>query len=267
MLRLASALAGRPFRSRGSDWENRPRSPDIIEVELRLTLKNSLYQWVRRLKGGVGTTEMRGIAVTVLPIAPLTDASFAARLAAVLPSQTQLAGGRLIVMAFELDTLSHIDVFRSALAGYDQTRCLVIRARSASPELFSQALRVAPRELSALNASILERCMPARALRVTSSNGTDLRIRLDPRPYGWISVRGRSRPGSFTIIPADEGATSPASINGVLVADFAIHVNVMTSLDVRLQGHPVTGVIEYVKRSITTAATATCRVFSISVFR
>ena len=188
--------------------------------------------------------EMRGIAVTVLPMAPLTDASFAARLAAVLPSQTQLAGGRLIVMAFELDTLSHIDVFRSALAGYDQTRCLVIRARSASPELFSQALRVAPPELSALNASILERCMPARALRVTSSNGTDLQIRLDPRLYGWISIRGRSRPGSFTIIPAGEVATSPASINGVLVADFAIHVNIVTSLDVRLQDHPVTVVID-----------------------
>jgi hypothetical protein len=91
---------------------------------------------------------MRGIAVTVLPIAPLTDASFAARLAAVLPSQTQLAGGRLIVMAFELDTLSHIDVFRSALAGYDQTRCLVIRARSASPSSFHK--RCASRRASSL---------------------------------------------------------------------------------------------------------------------
>jgi leucyl aminopeptidase (aminopeptidase T) len=188
--------------------------------------------------------EIRAITVTVLPMAPLRDASFAARLAAALPSQTQLAAGRLIIMTFELDTLSHIEVFRDALAGYEQSRCLVIRARSASLELFSQALRVAPRELCALNAAILERCMPAHALRVTSSNGTDLQIRLDPQRYGWISVRGRSRPGSFTILPAGEVATSPASINGVLVADFAIHVNVMTSLDVRLQDHPVTVVIE-----------------------
>jgi leucyl aminopeptidase (aminopeptidase T) len=101
-----------------------------------------------------------------------------------------------------------------------------------------------PRELCALNAAILEHCMPAQALRVTSSKGTDLQIGLDARRHGWISVRGRSHPGSFTILPAGEVATSPASINGVLVADFAIHVNVVTSLDVRLDDHPVTVVIE-----------------------
>jgi leucyl aminopeptidase (aminopeptidase T) len=187
--------------------------------------------------------EMRGIAVTALPMEPLRDSSFAARFAATLPAQVQLAG-RLIVMTFELDTISHTDVFRDALAGYDQTRCLVIRALGACPELFSQALRIAPRELSALNASILERCIPAHALRVTSSNGTDLQIRLDPEQYKWTSIRGVPRPGSFMIIPAGEVATLPASVDGKLVADFAIHVNVVTSLDVRLQDHPVTVVIE-----------------------
>lgn len=186
--------------------------------------------------------EMRGIGVTVLPMAPLRDATFAARLAAALPSQAQLAG-RLIVMTFELDTLSHMDEFRDALAGYDPTRYLVIRARSASPELFSQALRVGPVELSALNTAILERCMPADALRVTSASGTDLRIRLDAQRHGWISVRGRSHPGSFTILPAGEVATSPAVINGVLVADFALCVNLVTSFDVRLRDHPITVVI------------------------
>jgi len=188
--------------------------------------------------------EMRGIAVTVLPMAPLRDASFAARLAAVLPSQTRLAGGRLIVITFELDTISHTDVFRGALAGYDQTRCLAIRALGACPELFSQALRIGPGELSALNASILERCMPARALRVASSNGTDLQIRLDPQRYKWTSIRGRSHPGSFTIIPAGEVATLPASVDGKMVGDFAFHVNVVTSLDVRLQDHPVSVVVK-----------------------
>jgi hypothetical protein len=111
--------------------------------------------------------EMRHIPVRVLPMAPLRDETFAARLAAALPSPSQLAG-RLVVMTFELDTLSHLGVFRAALAGYDPSRYLVIRARSASPELFSHALRVGPRELSALNTTILERCMPAEALRVTS---------------------------------------------------------------------------------------------------
>jgi leucyl aminopeptidase (aminopeptidase T) len=186
--------------------------------------------------------EMRGIAVTVLPMAPLRDETFAARLVAALPSPSRLAG-RLIVMTFELDTLSHVDVFREALAAHAPSRYLVIRARSASPELFSKALRVGPRELSALNTAILERCMPAEALRVTSPRGTDLRIRLDRERHEWISVRGRSRPGSFTILPAGEVATSPAVIDGVLVADFALHVNLVTSFDVRLADHPITVVI------------------------
>lgn len=187
--------------------------------------------------------EARSIPVTVLPMAPLRDATFAERLAAALPPPAQIAG-RLVVMTFELDTLSHIDVFRDVLAGYDPSRYLVIRARSASPELFTQALRVGPRELSPLNTAILERCMPATALHVTSPSGTDLRIRLDAQEHGWISVRGRSRPGSFTILPAGEVATSPAVIDGVLVADFALHVNLVTSFDVSLQHHPITVVVQ-----------------------
>jgi leucyl aminopeptidase (aminopeptidase T) len=184
--------------------------------------------------------EMRGIAVSVLPMAPFRDESFASRLAAVLPAPAQLAGGRVVVMTFELDTISHTDVFRSALAVYEQTQSLVIRALGACPELFSQALKIAPTELSALNATLLERCIPARSLRVTSPNGTDLRVTLDPDKYRWTSIRGMSRPGSFTVIPAGEVATLPASVDGTIVADFAFHVNVVTSLDVRLHEHPVT---------------------------
>src|SRR5689334_21254633 len=56
--------------------------------------------------------ESRRIAVTVLPMAPLRDDGFAATLAAALPAQLI---GRLIIITFELDTLSHIDVFRRAL--------------------------------------------------------------------------------------------------------------------------------------------------------
>jgi leucyl aminopeptidase (aminopeptidase T) len=184
--------------------------------------------------------EMRGIAVSVLPMAPFQDASFASRLAAVLPAPAQLAGGRVVVMTFELDTISHTDVFRSALAAYDERQRLVIRALGACPELFSQALRIAPSELSALNVALLERCIPARTLRVTSPNGTDLRIRLDPEQYRWTSIRGTSRPDSFTVIPAGEVATLPASVDGTIVADFAFHVNAVTSLDVRLHDHPIT---------------------------
>jgi leucyl aminopeptidase (aminopeptidase T) len=46
------------------------------------------------------------------------------------------------------------------------------------------------------------------------------------------------------ILPAGEIATYPESINGKLVADGAIHANVVTSLDVRLRDHPLTIEIE-----------------------
>lgn len=183
--------------------------------------------------------ELRGIPVKLVPMSPLVDLSLAERLSAALPSPSKLAG-RLIIMTFELETMSHTDVFREAMSIYDTSRCSVIRAMSACPELFSQALRVTPSQLSAFNAAVLDRCMPARSLRVVSPGGTDLRIGLDLQRFRWVSTRGVSHPGAFTIIPSGEVATYPASIDGVLVADFALHVNRTIEFDVRLQDHPIT---------------------------
>jgi hypothetical protein len=187
--------------------------------------------------------EMRGIDVRQLSMTPLRDPNFYERLKSALPPPDALPG-RLILMTFERDTMSHDRMVRAALASYDPNRCAVFRAISASRSLFSNALRVAPAELSARNTALLERFMAAEILRIESSGGTSLQVGIDSKRHRWISNRGVWRPGHFVILPAGEVATFPASIDGVLVADFAFNVNAITDCDARLSDHPITVRIE-----------------------
>ena len=186
--------------------------------------------------------ESRAINTKVLAMAPLRDEGFSGRLKEVLPAPNTL-NGKLIVLTFERDTMSHNSVLREALTAYNVNDVIVLRAISTCPELFSMALQVVPDELSARNTAILERCMTAKRLRITSASGTDLKVRLDPR-HRWISNRGVWRPGNFVILPAGEVATFPSAIDGVLVADFAFNVNAITKLDSRLSQEPITVWIE-----------------------
>jgi len=184
--------------------------------------------------------ELRGIPASRVWMSPLRDEGFPERLTSALPDPAGIAG-RLIVLGLERDTLSHAHTLASALVGYERTQ--VVRAISACPSLFSTALRVLPEELAARNTAILERLMSAERLHITTPGGSDLRVTLDPR-HRWISNRGMVRPGSVMIVPAGEVATFPASIAGVLVADFAFNVNAIADRDSRLHEHPVTVHIE-----------------------
>ncbi len=185
----------------------------------------------------------RGIAPRLVSMRPLRDSGFLQRLRTTLPSPGELSG-RLLILTFERDTMSHNHVIRAALAEFDKNRCEVIRAMNAGPDLFSLAFHLSPDELSARNTAILERCMAADRLRVESPGGTDLRVRLDNSRFRWVSNRGVWRPGKFVIIPAGEVATFPASISGTIVADFAINVNTLLSHDARLTSCPVTAEID-----------------------
>jgi len=176
-------------------------------------------------------------------MAPLHDIEFEDRLSAVLP-KPQDVPGRLIFVTLELDTLSHDHIIRSVLSNHNKESTVVYRVISACDSLFTDALSITPEALSARNAAILEQCMGKKRLRVTADAGTDLRIALDSRKHRWISNRGVWRPGSSVLLPAGEVATFPASIEGVLVADFAFNLNVMTRVDARLDRHPVTVWIE-----------------------
>lgn len=187
--------------------------------------------------------ELRNIPVNRVWMAPLSDNGFQDRLTPALPSLAEFTG-RLVILTFERDTMSHTGTLTSALSRYEKERCVVFRAISSSPSLFSDALRVRPEELSARNTAILERCMTADQLRIKTSGGTDLRVKIDTNRHRWISNRGTARPGGTVVLPAGEVATFPASISGVHVADFAFNVNAVTDHDVRLHDHPVTIWIE-----------------------
>lgn len=187
--------------------------------------------------------ESRGVDTRRVCMSPLRDDDFLDNFTSVLPSPAALPG-RLVVLTFERDTMSHNSLIRSALSEFDKTRCMVFRAISTCPSLFSEALAVSPEELSARNTTLLTRCMAATKLRIKTVGGTDLRVTLDSRRYRWISNRGMWRPGRFVMLPAGEVATFPESIEGVLVADFAYNVNAISDRDARLHDHPVTVWIE-----------------------
>ncbi|MCC7271659.1 MAG: hypothetical protein IT561_03260, partial [Alphaproteobacteria bacterium] len=153
-----------------------------------------------------GALEVRGVDTRLVPMAPLDDAGFAARLAAALPSPADLRG-RLLVMVLERGTMSHSAALRDGLADFDAERRVVIRSLSSCPDLFTQALRARPSDLAARNATLLGRFSGARRLRIACSGGTRLDVALDGDRYRWISNRGIGRPGSAIILPAGEVAT------------------------------------------------------------
>lgn len=187
--------------------------------------------------------KQRGFAAQIVSMRKLQDATFAERFGAVLPQPAALPG-RLVVITLERDTMSHFNVFESAIKTYGGERTMVLRIISASTEFFTKALNVTPAQLSDLNATLLDRVKPARKVRVKSSGGTDLEIGVDSEKYHWISNRGVWRPGGFTILPAGEIATYPADVNGVLIADGAFNANIITKLNARLADNPVRVEIE-----------------------
>ncbi|WP_431041216.1 hypothetical protein ACQUSR_04470 [Streptomyces sp. P1-3] len=182
--------------------------------------------------------KQRGISPSLIAMRPLVDHEFAGRLNAVLPDPAELAG-RLIVFTVEKDTMSHFGPLVEVLQRYGGERCMVVRIISASPHFFEKSLNLSPTELSARNASLLNRLLGVRDIRVRTRGGTDLRIGLDSNKFDWISNRGVWRPGGFTILPAGEIATYPARIDGVLVADGALNCNVITGIDTRLGENPL----------------------------
>lgn len=187
--------------------------------------------------------ELRDIPVKRVWMAPLRDDGFSDRLTPVLPPPSDL-DGRMVLLSFERDTMSHTGAVSSALSKYPIDQRAAFRAISASSSLFSDSMRAVPDDLSARNAAILEQLLPANRLRITTPGGSDLTVGLDNARHRWISNRGMARPGSVVILPAGEVATYPASISGTFVGDFAFNVNAITDRDARLHLHPVQVQIE-----------------------
>jgi len=180
----------------------------------------------------------RGVPHQRMWMIPLIDPEFGARLVSMLPEPQSLRA-RLAVLTFERDTMSHTRALTSALSRYDPARLAVFRTISASAALFRTALLASPSQLSARNAALLYRLLPAKRLRIRTKGGTDLEVELDSDRHRWISNRGMARTGGTVILPAGEVATYPASISGVHIADFAFNLNAIVTRDARLNTHPV----------------------------
>jgi hypothetical protein len=187
--------------------------------------------------------EEREFKPALVPMAPLRDQGFHDRLAAAVPPRRD-GPGRCVCLLFELHTMSHNKTVKRVFAEYGPEQYKVIRAINSGPDLFRTGLAVHPDELSALNTAILERCRTADSLRIETAAGTSLRVKLDNTRFRWLSNRGVGAPGKFIIIPSGEIATLPARIDGTLIADFAINVNMFYDGDARLDRSPVTAEID-----------------------
>ena len=182
--------------------------------------------------------ELRGIPTRRVWMAPLHDDGFQERLSSALPPPSE-GDGRLVVLSFERTRCPWADA-RGALQKFDAGDASCSGAiSSCSKSQFPDALQVQPEELSARNATLLERCMTASRLHITTPGGSDLNVTIDSK-HRWISNRGSARAGGVVILPAGEVATFPAAIDGIFVADFAFNVNAITDRDCRLDRRPVT---------------------------
>lgn len=187
--------------------------------------------------------EIRKIDASSIWMAPFQDTNFLERFLKIVPKPDAVSGN-IVLLIFEVETLSHSADISRGLCKFDAENIKVFRIMSSIPELFSSAMLIDPIKLSAINATILNRCMRTDTLRVKCDGGTDVEIKLDNSKYHWISNRGVWRPGSSIILPAGEVATFPADVNGTLVADVAYNINTISDRDVRLNKHPVTVVVE-----------------------
>lgn len=187
--------------------------------------------------------EQRGVSVSFIPMRPLSDRGFPERLAARVP-HVRTRSGKCLFLTFEKDTMSHHGEIRAFFSSYDPTKYRVIRAINAGRDLFATGLASSPRELSALNTSLIERLMRAEHLSIETDQGTKLVVQLDNQKFRFVSNRGLAQPRQFVIIPAGEVATFPAHISGKFIADFALNVNMLYDGDARLHKHPVTAWVD-----------------------
>jgi leucyl aminopeptidase (aminopeptidase T) len=111
------------------------------------------------------------------------------------------------------------------------------RVFDAVPELFSECFRVPKADVEELHGALITVLANAKEVRVTSSRGTDLSIRLS-QTFGWLSSYGVWA-GRTGVMPPSEVATYSPHVSGLLVADGAVNANIEFMRDPRLMDHPV----------------------------
>lgn len=111
------------------------------------------------------------------------------------------------------------------------------RVFDAVPEMFSECFRVPKADVEELHGALITVLANAKEVRVTSSRGTDLSIRLS-QTFGWLSSYGVWS-GQTGVMPPSEVSTYSPHVSGLMVADGAINANIEFMRDPRLSDHPV----------------------------
>ncbi|WP_327096062.1 hypothetical protein OIE68_39945 [Nocardia vinacea] len=187
--------------------------------------------------------DSRGISNDAVAMRPYSDLGLREELGRFLPDLAR-SPGKLCVITLEAEGITNSDVFEEIISEYGKSRVKLFRIISASDELFYYGLKSSPQEISQRNATLLELFRSENEIRVRNTAGTDVLIEFDHDRYDWVSVRGAWRPGVFTVLPAGELATYAKSVNGRIVADGAMRVNVVHTLDPRLEVNPISITVE-----------------------
>ena len=88
-------------------------------------------------------------------------------------------------------------------------------------EMFIEGLNADYRKVSKLQDIILSYIKDGSVIRVTSSSGTDLNVKISEK-YKWIKSDGIIRPGIWQNLPSGQVFTTPDRVEGIFVADGSI---------------------------------------------
>jgi leucyl aminopeptidase (aminopeptidase T) len=160
---------------------------------------------------------------------------------AIARARSRGGSARCALLVCEVDTVSFTRALKRLRRATSASTLLLTRLTNCVPDLFELAFGVSSDRLRGINATVLAALRGRSHVRVTSNAGTDLSVTLDPTRR-WVSNYGVGKPGELIVLPPGEVNTIPVDVNGVLVADGALNVNLVLGpdFDARLSTHPLT---------------------------
>jgi hypothetical protein len=186
----------------------------------------------------------RKIYNTQIPFKEILDSGFSLRLkeGQALPTSPC---GRHFVISLEENTLSHTNAIKDVLndgAASSANMCIQIMGGN---NFFFESMLYSPSSLlHRKNLTLLSHLTKEKNISIKTKSGTNLSVSLDGSQFDWICNSGLIGDEDITILPAGEIATYPSMINGLLVADYALHLNNLVKFPTNLDSTPVEIIIE-----------------------
>ncbi|MGY2183024.1 hypothetical protein [Pseudomonas agarici] len=185
----------------------------------------------------------RKITNTQVPFKEIIDHDFPVRL-----KQSQAKppsfGGKYVVITLEESTLSHTTTIRRSLDDFATSNNVCIQIMGGN-HFFFESVPYSPASLlHKKNLTLLSHLVKEKNISIQTESGTRLEVTLDNTKFDWICNSGLIDDEKIVILPAGEIATYPANVNGVLIANYALHVNSPIEFPTNLNTTPVKIIIE-----------------------